>query len=389
MLVKTITWIAFVILFCSCTKPDSVTKTRVTSIDPLVESQTAALFQNLKNLEGNHTLFGHQATLAYGYYWRDEENRSDVKDVTGDYPALYGWDLGDFHTGGQSSEVTRNKMKRIEGFVRQGFERGGVISFAWHMSNPVTGKSFYDTTAAVSQILPGGSHHQTLKNWLDTAAVFFKAVAPIPIIFRPWHEHNGDWFWWCKASTSEQEFIQLWRFTVDYLMKEKKVHNLLYAFSPDRSRMNLNDPNAYFYGYPGDEYVDIIGLDNYWDVGHPANFAKPDENARSFAQSLEVIGRIASEKNKVAALTETGMEAIPNPNWWTDVMLKGLEANEFTKRVTYIQVWRNATKEVEKRDHYYAPFKGQVSEKNFIDFVNTERMLLEKELPDLYKTVQK
>jgi len=378
---KILTLIAVLSLAISCSKNEK----KLQLIDKNAEEQTSNLYQNLKKLEGKHTLFGHQATLAYGYSWRNEPNRSDVKDVTGDFPALYGWDIADFVNLNDSEIEMEEKMLRIKNFVKEGYDRGGVIAFAWHMSNPATGKSFYDTTSAVHSILPGGENHHILTQNLDAAARFFKEVSPIPIIFRPWHEHNGDWFWWCKGPTKEEDYIKLWQFTVDYLKNEKQIHNLIYAFSPDRSRMSLNDENAYFYAYPGDEYVDIIGLDNYWDVGHPVNTASPAENAQNFAKSLELIAKIATNKNKIAALTETGMEAIPDSTWWTQIMLKGIETNDWTKKITYFQVWRNATKAVEKKDHYYAPFKGQVSENDFLKMVKTDRIMLESELPKMYK----
>lgn len=308
-----------------------------------------------------------------------------MKDVAGSYPAVYGWDIADFHKPNQTPEEFEASKNKMLEWCRQGYERGGVLTFAWHASNPVTGKSFYDTTSAVSQILPGGTHHHILKEWLDSSAIFFNELGEIPVIYRPWHEHNGDWFWWCKGPTKEADFIALWRFTVEYLRDVKKVRNLIYAFSPDRSRMDLNNPEAYFYAYPGDEYVDIIGLDNYWDVGHPVNTESAETNELNFARSLELIGKIATEKNKVAALTETGMEAIPDSTWWTNKMLKGIETNEWTQKITYFQVWRNATKAVENRDHYYAPYKGQLSAPDFLKMVETKRVMLENELPNMYK----
>lgn len=45
----------------------------------------------------------------------------------------------------------------------------------------------------------------------------------IPVIFRPYHEHNGDWFWWGKGVNSEEDYIKLWQFTVEYLRDEKDV----------------------------------------------------------------------------------------------------------------------------------------------------------------------
>lgn len=369
---------------CSGTTDES-TKGEVSLIDEQANAETVALYKNLHQLGKEQTMFGHQATLDYGYSWAGEENRSDVKDVTGSFPAVYGWDFSGFEDYAKDEEqYLQNKRQHIE-WVKQAYERGGVNTYAWHQTNPVTRENFYDTTRAVHTMIPGGENHEYYKTVLDTLASFFHDVDPIPIIFRPYHEHNGDWFWWGKGLASEEDYIALWQFTVDYLMKEKEVHNAIYAFSPDRSRMDLDEgEEAYYYAYPGDDYVDIIGLDNYWDVGHPANDASAEEDSVNFIRSLELATSIADKKNKVAALTETGIEAIPDSTWWTDVMMEGINATEQSRKIAYLQVWRNANFEREQRDHYYAPYPGQISAENFVEFYEHESILFEDELPDLY-----
>ena len=169
---------------------------------------------------------------------------------------------------------------------------------------------------------------------------------------------------------------------------KKKVHNLLYAFSPDRSRMNIDRfKEDYFYGYPGDDFVDIIGFDNYWDVGHPANNTSEDEKQEAFIQSLTQLVEIADSLNKIPALTETGSEGIPNPNWWIEKLATGITSNENTKRIAYVHVWRNANKERygEGRDHFYASHPNHKSATNMKEFRDMEIFLFENELPMMYK----
>lgn len=358
-------------------------------VDDQANRQTKHLFANLKSLAKTGTLFGHQSTLAYGVTWALEEGRSDVKDVTGSYPAVYGWDIGGFESKGLLESHVGYSKKDMLRWSRAGYERGGVITYAWHMSNPVTGESFYEKTPAVHAIIPGGEKHEWYKGVLDTVAEYFHELNPAPAIFRPFHEHNGDWFWWGKGFCTEAEYIALWRFTVDYLRDEKGVHNLLYAFSPDRSRMELDDPDAYFYAYPGDDYVDIIGLDNYWDVGHPGNRKSLRKRRQDFVKSLELIVNIAEEKGKIAALTETGLDTLSDPDWWTDVMLKGIAASQTTRRIAYLQVWRNANRAIEGRDHFYAPYPGHESAADFIAFRQSDHILFEDDIPfNLYTDKQ-
>lgn len=125
-------------------------------------------------------------------------------------------------------------------------------------------------------------------------------------------------------------------------------------------------------------------MDNYWDLRHPANPAPAEEQQSSLRRSLEYLVKLADERNKIAALTETGYEQIPDPRWWTDEILAAILHNDHTKRISWFLVWRNANRERENWDHYYAPFPGHPSADNFIEFKNHPFVLFEDELPDLY-----
>ncbi|MEJ0101955.1 MAG: glycosyl hydrolase [Bacteroidota bacterium] len=102
--------------------------------------ETIQLYRNLKRVINIGILFGHQDDLAYGTGWKYEEGRSDIKDVTGDYPAVYGWELGGIELDHDVNldSVPFNKMKQ---FIQDGYRRGGVITISWHLNNPLTGKN--------------------------------------------------------------------------------------------------------------------------------------------------------------------------------------------------------------------------------------------------------
>lgn len=97
--------------------------------DPKATKQTQALFDNLLTMSGKSILFGHQDALAYGVTWTGELNRSDIKDVCGVYPAMFGWDLGKLSKNGvyNIDSVSFIDMKR---WIRQASKWGALIRLA-------------------------------------------------------------------------------------------------------------------------------------------------------------------------------------------------------------------------------------------------------------------
>ncbi|MCF8262497.1 MAG: glycoside hydrolase family 26 protein [Melioribacteraceae bacterium] len=363
----------FVLLISGCKKEfDPLTYQNELKLD-LVNTnstkQTINLYYNLESLSKKYILFGHHHTTAYGVFWRGESNRSDVKDVTGSFPAVYGWDFGD---------VTQMDISRADWMIPKiadAFDNNSVNTFAWHYGNPVTGKSFYDTTKAVANLLPGGTLHQQYKHDLDRIARFAKGLTGknhklIPIIFRPFHELDGSWFWWGANFCTPDEIKELFRFTVNYLRDFRKVPNIIYAFSPDR---NFENEEEYLERYPGDEFVDMIGVDNYWD------FTPNGDGIEAVIKKLQILTTIGKKKNKLTAFTETGLESIPDKQWWTDKLLKVLSAEGV--EVAYVLVWRNANQK-----HHYAPYPGHPSEADFMEFRNSSKILFADDLPNLYES---
>lgn len=350
-------------------------------VDLNASPETLNLYSNLFRVASKGFMFGHEDDLAYGVRWWSEQGRSDVRETAGSFPAVYGWDLGKIGTEMNLDSVRFDDMLR---WIRQVYERGGINTISWHMDNPVSGGSAWDKTAAVAAILPGGEKHQEYLAKLDAVAEFFDQCrsheVKIPIIFRPFHEHNGDWFWWGKGNSEEKDYIALWRFTVDYFRNKKAINHLLYAFSPDRSRMDLSKgKRSYFWGYPGDEYVDIIGLDNYWDVGSKYNRKSVEESRSDLIKSLQLITSIARDKNKPAALTETGNEGLNIPNWYTRVLLQPIKENPNTIQIAWVLVWRNRFEH-----HMYAPYPEHPAAPDFIQFRKDESVFFEDDIRGMY-----
>lgn len=368
---KIVSLILFVFLSTRCTYQNESKllqkKVNISLTDSNATFNTIAFFKNLQNLAKTKIIFGHHHATAYGIGWNNQEGRSDVKDVTGSYPGLIGWDFGDLT---KRTPVAEGTLKNL---VVEAYNKGIVNIFAWHLDNVVTGNNFYDTTVVVKHILPGGSHHLKYKIILDSVAQFVKHTIGndgrvVPIIFRPFHEFDGSWFWWGKNFCTRDEFKELWKFTVHYLRDVRNVRNILYAFSPDR---NFNNEAEYLESYPGDEYVDIIGMDNYWD------FTPGGDGLDAITSKLKIITKIAAEKNKIAAFTETGSEKVPEKDWWTEKLLRVMDNDSIN--ISFVMVWRNA-----HLNHFYAPHPNHPSVENFIEFKNHPKIIFADELPDLF-----
>ncbi len=347
-------------------------------IDAEATRETKALYKSLRKLSKKHTLFGHQHATEYGHGWRGEENRSDVKSVVGSHPAVIGVDFSGF--SGQSPEAIQKAKDDLRKNVVDTYNRGGVTTAAWHFSNPVSKGGFYwvDSVSlpAVRYIIPGGEAHEDYKKILDGLGEWAHSIrgadgALVPIIFRPFHEFDGDWFWWGRSHTSREEFVSLWRFTVSYLRDSLNVHNLIYAFTPDN---RFNSEEQFLERYPGDAWVDMVGMDNYGDFGRDRYAVD------TAAMKLKIVSDYAKKAGKLAAFTETGLESIPDSTWWTDTLLKAMRAHKM--RLSYVLVWRN---DVRSPTHYYAPYPGHSSIPNFIKFYQDPYTLFEKDLKNIYK----
>lgn len=344
--------------------------------DKNATAQTISLYKNLKKLAGKGYMFGHQDDLAYGVNWRYENGRSDVKDVAGDYPAVYGWELGGLEAGSDKN-IDGVPFKKMRQFIKEGYERGGVITISWHARSPYGAeKGAWDTThGSVASILPGAANHQLYKTWLDELAKFFLSLKgskgeAIPVLFRPYHELTGNWFWWCRNACSAEQFKVLWRFTQYYLREEKKVHNLLYVYN---TAGDFKTKEEFLERYPGDDAVDMISFDSY-QYDDPA---KSDWFVKNTNVQLGLMGAIAAEKNKLMAIGETGYEQIPFTTWWTETLSKAIGEH----KISYVLVWRNhGYNQWMKKMHYYAPYKDHGSAADFVKFYQQENTFFEKDV---------
>ncbi len=343
-------------------------------IDPLASKQTKNLSFNLMKLKNKGIMFGHQDDLAYGVGWKYISGKSDVKEVSGDYPAVYGFELGRLELD-QKVNIDSVPFDSMRKYIQSIYKRGGVITLSWHLNNPLTRKTAWDPApGTVASILPGGEKNDLYKSWLDKVAAFIKSLqdknrVPIPVILRLYHELNGNWFWWGGDHCTPGEFKQLWQFTVSYLRDTKNIHQCLYAYNTDR----FNSKEDYLLKYPGDEWVDVIGFDIYQREGGTKGNA---QFTKDMDHMLTMLEDIAAEKKKIPALTEFGYAQVPDSTWWTNVFYKALSHH----KISYALAWRNAGFNKAGIADFYVPYKGQISEKDFKEFSQKPNILFQKDL---------
>lgn len=336
--------------------------------DTLATTETKWLLGSMKRLVGAGVLFGHHDDTAYGVNWRFKDS-SDVKNVTGSYPAIYGWDLSGIEVD-STYDINGIPFTTQSRLVREAYERGGINAFCWHMNNPVNGKTSWDNSGlTIKELLPGGTHHQVYLNILDKAAKYLSTLRgrdgePIPILFRPFHELTGEWFWWGFRTSTPEEFKDIWRLTVNYLRDTKKLHNLLMVYST----ADYADEFELLERYPGDEYIDFMGFDRYC-------FDSVNVYKQNMQEQLEILQRVADEHNKLFCIAETGSERIPDPNFWTETLAPFLAQYN---RLSYVFIWRNNGPE-----HFYTPYPGHSSAENFRQFFQKSNVVFQNKLTPL------
>lgn len=174
---------------------------------------------------------------------------------------------------------------------------------------------------AVRSVLPGGVNNAMFNSWLDRLASFFNTWRTddgklIPFLFRPYHEHSGSFFWWGRTRCYDEEYAELYRYTVDYL-RAKGLHNIIYMYNTDK----VYSDEEYLAGYPGDDYCDYLSIDWY---------GSGEEFNQNIDQALARVTALARGKKKLFALSECGPISIDLQN-----ILAKYESS-------YVLIWRNA-----------------------------------------------
>ena len=354
---------------------------RTFMVDPQATPETVALFFNLKKIaKRGQTLIGQQDPNESV---NEKGGEMAIKRVMGSDPAVWGSDFMQI-THVANTNATgwfRDTEKSIIRMASTAYDKGMVNIFCWHFQDPYEQKSFSSKALrpetlekSFRSLLPGGEKHEWYKGKLRKVAEVVNSIKGkdgtlSPIIFRPFHEFDGDWFWWGKKYCTPQEYQAVWKFTVTYLRDELRVHNLLFAFSPD---CNFKTEAEYLERYPGDDYVDLVGFDDYNDF----------ENNRiaDVATKLAIISNYAKKHSKLAALTEVGYRKQPVPaNLYTGYY--GAAFADPSLEIAFMMFWRQGR---DDKPGYFVPYPGCETVEDFKRFATHPRMRLLSGLEKLY-----
>ena len=350
-----------------------IEKTTLSLADQNATAKTKALYSNLWAIQEVGFMFGHHDDLFYGRRWYNEPGRSDTKDAVGDYPAVLSIDFAPIMDDRYESDASENEIR--ERVCKEAYNRGMVITACLHLNNPLTGGDSWDNSSdqvAIEILKDGSSTQIEFNKWLDRLADFALNLKGddgeiIPIILRPFHEHTQSWSWWGSTCTTTSQYIALWKYTIDYLKNDKGVHSFIYAISPQMDSVKSIDD--FYYRWPGDNYVDFIGMDSYQGI-----------NNNVFVNNLRSLSTAAMAKKKPCGVTEIGVEGFSKEDYWTNNILAPMTG----RKVSMVVTWRNKYDPAEEGSHYFSVFKGHVSENDFVTFYNNPLTFFAANLPDMY-----
>lgn len=354
--------------------------------DPQANASAVAIYQYLKAVgESDAALYGHMEDTVLKAGANDLSD-SDTKDLTGSLAAINGLDCGGLFSGFASKyntrhpeaeqlpETTEGNIKAAALLSNEAIKEGAIMTLSCHMpnfafaeeKNPSAAKTYdrFDYSTAdsynlkgncMNQILPGGQFNPQFTAFLDLIAEYANQLDGA-LLFRPFHENTGSWFWWGKAFCDAETYKSVFKYTVEYLRDTKDVHNLLYVYGPGSEAATVAE---YGERYPGDAFVDMVGFDTYDDK------ASNDESytfLKNFESVIKVTDQFAKEHNKLFAVTETGItnsamkkSGNERPEWFTEILDIVTNPNF---NCAYYMVWSN----YDSKSNYYSPFAVSKSE---------------------------
>ncbi len=257
-----------------------------------------------KHISGQNNLWnGTSATTIYN--------------ATGEYLGLHGAGV----------DAPRSSLKAQ-------WEAGGLVALSDHPNNPVTNGSAHDKNIDIAKMLtPSTTEWNAWHQQMDKLANYLGALQSdgVPVLWRPYHEANCASFWWSYAESGNvtmtpDRYKAMYQEMYNYFTHTKKLNNLLWVWSPHQCDLPRNqDWKGRNIAYPGDAYVDIVGLDDYLGDNHTSSQI---QSIKNFAES---------HPTKVFALTEFGGD-----RGWNMTASSGLlGVLQAIPQTTFYMLWHN------------------------------------------------
>jgi mannan endo-1,4-beta-mannosidase len=242
-------------------------------VTPNASSEATALLAYLQSISGQYILSG-----QHNYPNSGDRNTQFAADYMGETPVVWSQDFGFAQEGDKDSYLARPAI--IREAIRQ-HRKGAVITLCWHAVPPTADEPITfqplpgaDSTALASVqgrlldrqfrdiLTPGTELHDRWLKQVDEVAAFLKELqaAHVPVLWRPYHEMNGDWFWWGGRYEGDYTTAVLYRQIFDRMVNHHKLNNLIWVWSVDRPSQPGREFDKY---YPGTEYLDVLSLDVY------------------------------------------------------------------------------------------------------------------------------
>ena len=292
-------------------------------VTPNASPEATALLAYLQSLSGRHILSGQHNYPATG-----DRNTRFGADYIGKTPVVWSQDFGFARDGDKDSYLARPAI--VQEAIRQ-HRKGAIIALCWHAVPPTADEPITfqplpgaDSTALASVqghlldrqfrdiLTPGTALHDRWLKQVDTIASFLKQleIAHVPVLWRPYHEMNGDWFWWGGRHEGDHTTAALYRQIFDRMVNHHHLDNLIWVWSVDRPSQPGREFARY---YPGTQYLDMLALDVYGNDFDPSYYQ----------------GLLALSQGKPIALGEVGNPPSPEilaaqPRWVYWVVWAGM-----------------------------------------------------------------
>ncbi len=267
-------------------------------VNPKASTEAKALLEYIYSISGKQTLTGqHAAPLM------NSVPLSVVHRNTQNYPAVFGQDFGFSYPGYWDGANFRQRVVD-EAIIRH--EQGFIITLMWHavvptLDEPVTfkpgiltqGSSNHLTEEQWQELITEGTHlNERWKSQVDVIAWFLKQLqyANIPVLWRPYHEMNGGWFWWGKRE-GKNGYEALWKMLYRRFTDFHGLNNLIWVYNTNEVKEGINPHAAH---YPGNDFVDIIATDVYTEGFNQINYDTILELAGDKPVALGEVGQIPS-----------------------------------------------------------------------------------------------